>query len=77
MKQWQGLPSMKAVLNALKHTVNPAQEGNDPNYKKCYLQGIISYTPQWRIVNLNAMRLSKATKIKYSDGAIINTAIKV
>ena len=44
MKKRQGLPSMEAVLNALKHAVNPAQEGNDPNYKKCYLQGIISYT---------------------------------
>ena len=64
MKKRQGLPSVEAVINPLKHTVNPAQEGNDPNYKKCYLQGIISYTSWWRIVNLNAMRLSKATKIK-------------
>ena len=44
MKKRQGLPSVEAVLNALKHTVNPTQEGNDPNDKKCYLQGIISYT---------------------------------
>ena len=44
MKKRQGLPSVEAVINPLKHTVNPAEEGNDPNYKKCHLQGIISYT---------------------------------
>ena len=44
MKKRQGLPSVEAVLNPLKHTVNQAQEGNDPNYKTCYVQGIIIYT---------------------------------
>ena len=41
MKKRKGLPSMEAVLNALKHAVNPAQEGNDPNYKKCYLHSML------------------------------------
>ena len=68
---------MEAVLNTLKHAVNPAQEGTDPDYKKCYLHVIISYTSWWHKVNLIAMRLSKANKIKQRDEAIINTAIKV
>ena len=45
MKQWQGLPSMEAVLNALKHAVNPAQEGNDPNYKSAIFMLLLVTRP--------------------------------
>ena len=67
MKQWQGLPSMEAVLNALKHAVNPAQEGNDPNYKKCYLHVIVSYSLEWCIVHLIVIRLSKSNEYQIKE----------
>lgn len=43
MKQWQGLPSMEAVLNALKHAVNPAQEGY--NYKSAIFMLLLVTRP--------------------------------
>ena len=50
-----------------QHAVNLEQECNDPNYKKCYLYVIVSYSFEWCIVHLIVIRLSKSNEYQIKE----------